>query len=210
MMSPTICLLIALALIVVSSTNAFTTSMPTTSRRQSSMVFMADGETEEAKKSAPMVNGEQLEMMLQEWDTPLVIDAYATWYVLHRMLHRVCWLWSPRKSETRVSCRWMKIIVRTRLFLEGCTKWAHPSYKHGSDGNWLARHRKRRPLTVSSFLVDLWNFGFPCISFALARLQQTQTHTMMMIIRFRFIATQVRPVPAHEPGIRGGRQGHGG
>jgi len=78
-MSPTICLLIALALIVVSSTNAFTTSMPTTSRRQSSMVFMADGETEEAKKSAPMVNGEQLEMMLQEWDTPLVIDAYATW-----------------------------------------------------------------------------------------------------------------------------------
>jgi len=39
---------------------------------------MADGETDEVK-SAPMVNGEQLEMMLQEWDTPLVIDAYATW-----------------------------------------------------------------------------------------------------------------------------------
>jgi thiol-disulfide isomerase/thioredoxin len=26
-----------------------------------------------------VVTGEQLEMMLTEWDTPLVIDAYATW-----------------------------------------------------------------------------------------------------------------------------------
>ena len=34
-------------------------------------------------KAAPAVTGEQLEMMLQEWDTPLVIDAYATWYVLY-------------------------------------------------------------------------------------------------------------------------------
>ena len=30
-------------------------------------------------KAAPQVTGEELEMMLQEWDTPLVVDAYATW-----------------------------------------------------------------------------------------------------------------------------------
>jgi len=39
---------------------------------------MADDGTEEVK-AAPNVNGEELELMLQEWDTPLVIDAYATW-----------------------------------------------------------------------------------------------------------------------------------
>lgn len=53
--------------------------MPTTTT-SCSKLFMADGASEEVK-SAPMVNGEQLELMLQEWDTPLVIDAYATWYV---------------------------------------------------------------------------------------------------------------------------------
>jgi hypothetical protein len=35
---------------------------------------MAEGE-----KLAKQVTGEQLEKMLQEWDTPLVVDAYATW-----------------------------------------------------------------------------------------------------------------------------------
>ena len=42
----------------------------------------ADSDSETIKKSAPNVSGEQLELMLTEWDTPLVIDAYATWYVL--------------------------------------------------------------------------------------------------------------------------------
>jgi thioredoxin len=37
-----------------------------------------DGEGETAK-AAVMVNGEELEKMLTEWDTPLVVDAYATW-----------------------------------------------------------------------------------------------------------------------------------
>ena len=32
-------------------------------------------------KLAKMVSGEELETMLQEWDQPLVVDAYATWYV---------------------------------------------------------------------------------------------------------------------------------
>lgn len=31
------------------------------------------------EKAAPMVTGEELEKMLQEWETPLVVDAYATW-----------------------------------------------------------------------------------------------------------------------------------
>jgi len=33
----------------------------------------------DTKKAAPQVNGEELETMLQEWDQPLVVDAYATW-----------------------------------------------------------------------------------------------------------------------------------
>jgi hypothetical protein len=31
------------------------------------------------EKAAPMVTGEELEIMLTEWEEPLVIDAYATW-----------------------------------------------------------------------------------------------------------------------------------
>jgi hypothetical protein len=30
-------------------------------------------------KKAAQVTGEELESMLQEWDQPLVVDAYATW-----------------------------------------------------------------------------------------------------------------------------------
>jgi len=31
------------------------------------------------EKAATLVSGEELEVLLTEWDTPLVIDAYATW-----------------------------------------------------------------------------------------------------------------------------------
>mmetsp|Transcript_6989 Transcript_6989/g.9086 ORF Transcript_6989/g.9086 Transcript_6989/m.9086 type:complete len:174 (-) Transcript_6989:270-791(-) len=31
------------------------------------------------EKAAPIVTGEELEIMLTEWDQPLVVDAYATW-----------------------------------------------------------------------------------------------------------------------------------
>ena len=78
MMSPAIYFLVSIAVIVISSSNAFTVMPTTATQRTTSKLFMADGEE---VKSAPMVNGEQLEMMLTEWDTPLVIDAYATWYV---------------------------------------------------------------------------------------------------------------------------------
>ena len=36
------------------------------------------GEDDE-NKAAPLVSGEDLELMLTEWDQPHVIDAYATW-----------------------------------------------------------------------------------------------------------------------------------
>lgn len=34
-----------------------------------------------AEKVARDITGEELEVMLTEWDQPLVLDAYATWYV---------------------------------------------------------------------------------------------------------------------------------
>ena len=42
----------------------------------------ADGGDTDAKqevKAAPLVSGAELEVMLTEWDEPLVVDAYATW-----------------------------------------------------------------------------------------------------------------------------------
>ena len=46
----------------------------------SSQLQMVD-DTDTKGKLAKMVSGEELETMLQEWDQPLVVDAYATWYV---------------------------------------------------------------------------------------------------------------------------------
>ena len=42
-------------------------------------ISMADDGSSTETKAAPQVTGEELELMLQEWDTPLVVDAYATW-----------------------------------------------------------------------------------------------------------------------------------
>lgn len=42
-------------------------------RAHSSALFMAE------EKIAKHVTGEELELMLTEWDQPLVVDAYATW-----------------------------------------------------------------------------------------------------------------------------------
>jgi len=38
---------------------------------------------EEGNKAGPLVSGEELEMILTELEKPLVIDAYATWWVLN-------------------------------------------------------------------------------------------------------------------------------
>jgi hypothetical protein len=77
-----IALVVGAALLFV-STQAFTTSQigvkvttMSPSATSSSALFMTDD-----VKAAPMVTGEELEMMLTEWDLPLVVDAYATWYV---------------------------------------------------------------------------------------------------------------------------------
>lgn len=45
-------------------------------KSSSSTLYMA---TASEDKAAIQVTGEALEMMLQEWDQPLVVDAYATW-----------------------------------------------------------------------------------------------------------------------------------
>jgi hypothetical protein len=38
--------------------------------------------TSESAVEAHSITGEELEVMMSEWDTPLIVDAYATWYVL--------------------------------------------------------------------------------------------------------------------------------
>lgn len=57
------------------SVTAFAPFQVGSASRPSSSLFAEGGE----EKAAPIVTGEQLEMMLTEWDEPLVVDAYATW-----------------------------------------------------------------------------------------------------------------------------------
>jgi hypothetical protein len=59
-----------LALLAVAS--AFVPSQPF--QRRSMPLFATE------EKAASLVSGEDLEMMFQELDQPLVIDAYATWW----------------------------------------------------------------------------------------------------------------------------------
>jgi hypothetical protein len=40
--------------------------------------LLAQDEKATESKAAPVVSGEELEVMLTEWDTPLVLDAYAS------------------------------------------------------------------------------------------------------------------------------------
>jgi hypothetical protein len=46
-------------------------------QRQQSLIQMAATDEE---KAAPLISGADLEVLLADLDTPLVIDAYATWY----------------------------------------------------------------------------------------------------------------------------------
>ena len=53
---------------------AWVQQLPTTTTRPSATkLHMAE------EKMAKQVSGEELELMLTEWEQPLVIDAYATW-----------------------------------------------------------------------------------------------------------------------------------
>lgn len=61
--------------------SAFTTTSPMIHNCKSytkytSQLNMVD---DTKNKAAKMVKGEELETMLQEWEQPLVVDAYATW-----------------------------------------------------------------------------------------------------------------------------------
>ena len=69
-------LLLAILAIASYSASAFAPVTPYTSKTSTTTTQL---QMAEEIKAAPMVTGEQLETMLQEWDTPLVVDAYATW-----------------------------------------------------------------------------------------------------------------------------------
>jgi thiol-disulfide isomerase/thioredoxin len=81
----------SLLLLLASSTFAFIAQQFTSSSSsKATMLHMAGDDAE--VKAAPLVTGEELEMMLTEWDTPLVVDAYATWC-------GPCLLMSPEYEE---------------------------------------------------------------------------------------------------------------
>jgi hypothetical protein len=61
------------ALATCRSNPAVPSSFVLTGQRGGMALNMADD------KKAAQVTGEELESMLQEWDQPLVVDAYATW-----------------------------------------------------------------------------------------------------------------------------------
>ena len=68
--------LVCLLPILVSLCDAFT---PQRSLVKPTSRFAMAETSEDA--AAPLVSGEELEVMLTEFDQPLVVDAYATWYV---------------------------------------------------------------------------------------------------------------------------------
>ena len=74
----------AAALAAVPTANAFSPAAPHRIHQFPSTALQgtADGGDTDAKqevKAAPLVSGAELEVMLTEWDEPLVVDAYATW-----------------------------------------------------------------------------------------------------------------------------------
>jgi hypothetical protein len=74
---------ILLTLLVVASTTteAFITASFSRSSASSLQRLNMAASEEGVDKAAPIVTGEELEKLLTEWDTPLVVDAYATWSV---------------------------------------------------------------------------------------------------------------------------------
>ena len=65
-------LLLSTVLVLLQGTLAF---VPLAPRGQQSTRLFA----EDVEKAAPLVSGEELELILTELEQPLVIDAYATW-----------------------------------------------------------------------------------------------------------------------------------
>lgn len=76
-------LLLVVVFGLVTLTSAFTTPCQSTiytNHQRTATTTTSLCMTDEVK-AAPMVTGEELELMLTEWDLPLVVDAYATWCV---------------------------------------------------------------------------------------------------------------------------------
>jgi hypothetical protein len=65
-------------LLLVSSTHAFTAPR---SVQRSVSLYAAEGE----EKAVAMVSGEDLELLLQNMEQPLVVDAYATWWYVTKV-----------------------------------------------------------------------------------------------------------------------------
>jgi len=84
-----------------------------------------------AHKTATEVTGEELEMMLEEWDLPLVIDAYATWCgpcmqmapefeeAAKELEGKVRFVKIDTDKEVDISARLNIMAMPTMLFLEG-------------------------------------------------------------------------------------------
>jgi hypothetical protein len=70
-------ILLTLSAVVV-STQAFAVPYCVSRARASSSFLLAAADPGEVK-SAKQVTGEELEMLMSDWDLPLVVDAYATW-----------------------------------------------------------------------------------------------------------------------------------
>mmetsp|Transcript_63639 Transcript_63639/g.183063 ORF Transcript_63639/g.183063 Transcript_63639/m.183063 type:complete len:172 (+) Transcript_63639:62-577(+) len=62
----------------LSAASAFSPVQRVSTHPHSSQSCLSMAEGSEAKEGR-LVSGEELEMMLTEWDQPLVVDAYATW-----------------------------------------------------------------------------------------------------------------------------------
>jgi len=74
--------LLLLSTASIGLSNAFLPVTPISSSSKNYAWFLSaegGGSGAETQKEAKLVSGEQLEMMLTEWDQPLVVDAYATW-----------------------------------------------------------------------------------------------------------------------------------
>jgi len=71
--------MIALLTILLVAFTPMASSFVTPSSHSASLACRLSTERHAEGKLAKQVTGEELEKMLQEWDTPLVIDAYATW-----------------------------------------------------------------------------------------------------------------------------------
>lgn len=70
MKSVLVCLVSLLA-----AANAFVPSPTSASQHRRAMQLHA-----EEVKAAPLISGEELEVMLQDLEIPLIVDAYATWW----------------------------------------------------------------------------------------------------------------------------------